>query len=55
MKKFGLFTKTHSNDLVHQVDAENESQALSFFAKVKDLKKSTLLEIFKVKEIKSKV
>jgi hypothetical protein len=52
MKKFGLFTKTNTNDLVHQVNAENESEALEFFSKVKNLTTNLLLEIFKVKEIK---
>jgi hypothetical protein len=52
-KKFGLYSK-QSSDLIHQVDVESESEAISFFAKTKDLKKKDLLEIFDVKEIKSK-
>jgi hypothetical protein len=52
-KKFGLYSKK-STDLIHQVDVESESEAISFFAKTKDLKKKDLLEIFDVKEIKSK-
>lgn len=52
-KKFGLYSK-QSSDLIHQVDVESESEAISFFAKTKDLKKKDLLEIFDVKEIKFK-
>lgn len=52
-KKFGLYSKK-STDLIHQVDVESESDAISFFAKTKNLKKKDLLDIFDVKEIKSK-
>jgi hypothetical protein len=52
-RKFGLFSK-NSTDIIHQVDVESESEAISFFAKIKNLQKKDLLEIFDVKEIKSK-
>ncbi len=52
MKKFGLFSK-ESQDLINQVNVESESQAISFFAKVKNLKSEDLLKIFRIQEIKT--
>lgn len=51
MKKFGLFSK-QSSDIINQVEVESEGQAVSFFAKIKNLKAEDLLKIFKIKEIK---
>lgn len=52
MKKFGLFSK--QSDLINQVNVESESQAVSFFAKIKNLRVEDLLKIFKIRELKSK-
>ena len=52
MKKFGLFTK-NSTDTIKKVDIESLDLAISFFSKIKRLKKSDLVDIFIVKEIKN--
>lgn len=52
MKKFGLFSPKCS-EAINQVSVDSENQAISFFAKVKNLKKEDLLKIFQIKEIKA--
>lgn len=52
MKKFGLFSQA-SSELINQVNVDSESQAVSFFSKIKNLKKEDLLKIFQIKEIKT--
>jgi hypothetical protein len=52
MKKFGLFTKL-SPESINQVEAGSKAQAISFFAKIKSLKKEDLLKIFDIKELEA--
>jgi hypothetical protein len=52
MKKFGLFTKL-SPESINQVEAGSKAQAISFFAKIKSLRKEDLLKIFDIKELET--
>lgn len=51
MKIFGLFTKNSPIELIHKVHANDLTEAIVLFTKIKNLEHDSLLKIFNISEI----
>jgi hypothetical protein len=51
MKNYGLTNKGDGKNIIHKVETHSEELAITYFSKVKKLKKSEIVDIFDIIEL----